>query len=412
MREYGRPELRRRAAYFIAGLSLIAHIVVSAASTDPFAMVDLRVYVDAAGHLWDGTLYSFLSGPLNLPFTYPPFGALLFGALSWIPWAVLRALWQAASIAALGVVVHAALRLAGRAGRDAPRPLPDVTAVVLVCSAAALWLEPVRTTLNYGQVNLFLAAAVLAGAASARYWVGGLSVGLTAGIKLVPAITGLYYLLAGRWRAVAWSVLVFAATIAVAAAMLPSESWRYFTGLMFDPARTGPIGSAINQSWRGALTRIVGHDVPWLWFAVSAVCVLLGVWACRQALRAGDRLAAMVAVQLIGLLISPISWSHHWVWVVPLLLWAVFGPVRRPAVRVLAVAWLAVTASYLVSLLLLAEKAAGTVTGRPGWQSWLGAAYALLGTATLIVIAWEHRNPSPLPAAVDSAATRESGAPD
>jgi alpha-1,2-mannosyltransferase len=379
-------------AYLVAGVSLLAHVVVSALGTAPFGMVDLRVYVDSAAHLADGTLYTYLSGPLDLPFTYPPFGALIFGAIAPIPWAVLRGIWQAASIAALGVIVHASLRLLGRAGRGAVRPLPDMTAAVLVISAVALWLEPVRTTLNYGQVNLFLGAALLAGAASSRDWLAGASVGITAGVKLVPAITGVYYLLGRRWRAVAWSVAVFAATVALAAAFLPSESWQYFTRLMFDASRTGPIGSAINQSWRGALLRIAAHDVPGWWLAATVVCVLAGLWAARRSLLAADRLAGLVAIEMIGLLVSPISWSHHWVWVVPLLIWAAFGPKRRhPAVRSVAVAWLVVTLGYLVSLLLVAEKAQGTVTGRPGWQAWLAAAYAVLGTLTLLVIGWVHR---------------------
>jgi alpha-1,2-mannosyltransferase len=379
-------------AYLVAALSVAAHIAVSALGTAPFGMVDLRVYVDSAAHLTDGTLYSYLSGPLDLPFTYPPFGALLFAVIAPIPWAVLRGLWQAASIAALGVMVHASLRLLGRAGRDRDRPLPDATTAVLLISAAALWLEPVRTTLNYGQVNLFIGAALLAGAASARDWAAGLSVGITAGVKLVPAITGLYYLLGRRWRAVAWSAALFAATVGLAAAFVPLQSWQYFSRLMFDASRTGPIGSAINQSWRGALLRIAGHDVPRWWVAVAVACVLVGLWAARRSLLAGDRLAGLVAIEMIGLLVSPISWSHHWVWVVPLLIWAALGPARgHLAVRAVAVAWLAVTASYLVSLLLLAEKAAGTVTGRPGWQAWLGAAYAVLGTVTLVVIGRAHR---------------------
>ncbi len=409
-----RPWLRCRWPWLVAAVSVTVHVVVSAIGTDPFGMVDLKVYLDSAHHLSDGTLYTFLSGRLGLPFTYPPFGALVFAVIAPIPWAVVRILWQLASLAALGVIVHAALRLAGRAGRSAPRPLPDVTSVVLLCSAAALWIEPVRTTLNYGQINLFLAAALLAGAASTRNWVAGLSVGITAGIKLVPAITGLYYLLVRRWRAVGWSIGLFAATVALAAAFLPTGTWEYFTRLMFDPARTGPIGSAINQSWRGALARIAGHDLPGIWVAVSLVCVSVGVWAAARASRAGDRLAALLAVELIGLLVSPISWSHHWVWVVPLLVWSGFGAGRRhPAVMVTAVAWLAVTVSYLVSLLLLAEKAAGTVMGRPGWQSWLGAGYAILGTASLLVIGFvSSRSTSVVGADVHSEPTRESSALD
>jgi len=326
---------------------------------------------------------------------------------------VLRVLWQLASFGAIGLMAYATLRLLGRAGPKASRPIANVRGIVVTITALGLWLEPVRTTFNYGQINLFLCALLLAGAIAGKEWMSGASVGIAAGVKLTPAITGLYYLLQKRWSAVIWSVVFFAVTVAVGAALLPSETWRFFTKLMLDPARTGPVWSAINQSLRGALARLLGADLTSVWFVFAAAAAVLGVWTCWVCLRAGDRAAAFLAVQFTGLLISPISWSHHWVWVLPLLLWCLFGPRQRlTSVRVLAWAWVIGTCSYIVSI-LIAQQYIDQGPSRPFWQAGLGAIYPVLGIATLVLLVVVSRRIRPdRPAgAVDGASATDPGLP-
>jgi len=382
----------RWAPWALLLLAATAHILVTFAGADPFRMIDLKVYVDGTHHIADGTLYDYFSEPLHLPFTYPPFSALLFSLISWIPWLVLRILWQAASFAAIAVIIHTTLRLLGRAGRQADYPLPHVGSIVITGTALSVFLEPVRTTLNYGQINLFLAAILLLGAASARQWVGGVTVGLAAGIKLVPAVTGLYYLLLRKWTAVIASIVTFAATVGIALIVLPRQTVRFYTDLMLDPGRTGPVFSAINQSWRGALARLAGRDQVTAPLAVAAGATLaIGLLAAWWAVRAGDRTGAFLAVQFIGLLVSPISWSHHWVWVVPLLVWAFFGSHRRSiAARALAIGWLLATGSYPVSILISLQNE--FTASRAGWQSWLGTVYVVLGVGTLVALAVLNRS--------------------
>jgi len=248
------------APWALLGLTLVLHVLATLAGTDAFAMVDLKVYVEGAEHLFDGTLYDFFSEPLHLPFTYPTFSAIIFTPMTWLPWTVLRVLWQIASFGAIALIGYCTLRLLGRAGRNAPNPIANVRGIVVTITALGLWLEPVRTTFNYGQINLFLCALLLAGAVASKEWLAGASVGLAAGIKLTPAITGLYYLMQRRWSAVVWAVAFFAGTIGLGLLLVPSETVRFFTQLMFDPARTGPVWSAINQSLRGAIARLAGQD--------------------------------------------------------------------------------------------------------------------------------------------------------
>ena len=365
----------------------VAHVVVTYAGADPFRMVDLDVYVQGGQHLFDGTLYEFVTQPLELPFTYPPFSALVFVPLGWLPWTLTRIIWQLASFAALAAIIYCTLRLLGRAGRGAAQPLPHVRGIVITGTALGLWLEPVRTTFNYGQINLFLGALLLAGAVAGKQWVAGATVGLAAGIKVVPAITGLYYLMQRQWRAVVAAVVAFAATGLLMLAIIPKDTWHFFTDLLFgDPGRTGPVWSVINQSLLGALSRLAGYRVSTAWVLAAALAVLLGVAAAWVALRAGDRTASLLAVEFTGLLVSPISWSHHWVWVLPLILWCLYGPHRgRPVVVALAVAWLLATCSYLVSF-LIALQYKGEPASRPGWESWAGTVYPVLGVLTLAAL--------------------------
>ncbi len=400
------------APWLFLAVMLALHVVVTELGADPFKMVDLDVYVQGARHLTDGTLYDFVTQPLELPFTYPPFSALLFAPLAWLPWTVTRVLWELGMIAAVAAIVHLTLRLLGRVGPAATRPLTHERGLVLVVTGLSLWMEPVRTTFNYGQINLFLAALLLWGAVSTKQWWAGTTVGLAAGVKLIPAITGLYYLVRRQYLAAVVAVASFAVTIAIMLVIIPRETWRYFTQLILDPGRTGPVWSAINQSLRGALARLAGHDVSVSWLVACVIAVVLGggaLWVCT---RRGDRTAAFLAVQLTGLLISPISWSHHWIWVLPLLIWAFAGPqARRPPVRMLAGAWILATCSFTVSVLIAAQHKGPA--SRPGWQSWLGTIYPVLGLITLILLVWLYgrRREAVAGPAVQLSSTRESGAP-
>ncbi|WP_157695122.1 mannosyltransferase [Nakamurella panacisegetis] len=376
----------RWAPWMLLVLSVGSRVVITLAGTSPYNMIDLKVYVEGARHLTGGSLYDFVSGASQLPFTYPPFSALVFTPLAWLPWTVVRVLWQLAMLASLPAIVYLTLRLLGRAGPGATDPVRPLRGFLVVATALAFWLEPVTTTVGYGQINLFLVLMVLGAAVTAKDLLAGAGVGLAAGIKLIPAVTGLYWLVQRRIRALILSVVFFLATVAVMFAMIPAETRRYFTKLIFDPSRTGPVFSAINQSWRGALSRLAGHDVSAGWVVACVVTVVLGVWAAVVAAGVGDRAAALLAAQFLGLLVSPISWSHHWVWVIPLLIWGFFGPQRQSrAVRGLMIGWLIALYSYLIPFLVALQGKVPS-NSRPGWQSWLGTAYVVLGVATLIVI--------------------------
>ncbi|MGE2836412.1 mannosyltransferase [Mycobacterium sp. SMC-4] len=344
--------------------------------------VDLHVYVGGAAALGDpGTLYDFVyaeqTPDFPLPFTYPPFAAVVFYPLHLLPFGLLALLWQLGTIAALYGVVRLSQRLIGR----------DDRRVALLWTAVGIWTEPLRSTFDYGQINVLLVLAVLWAVLSTRWWLSGLLVGLAAGVKLTPAVAGLYFLGAGRWRAVLFSAAVFFATVGVSALVVGDQVRVYFTELLGDAHRVGPVATSFNQSWRGGISRILGHDAGYgpLVLAGIAVTAVLALLAWRAIGGADDRLGAIVIVGLFGLLLSPISWTHHWVWLIPLMIWLLHGPLREQlGARVLGWGWLVLTLIGVPWLLSFAQPTIWTIP-RPWYLSWPGLAYVV---ATLVTLAW------------------------
>lgn len=379
-----------RAAALLLALSLLAHAGLQLVPKTT-TMIDLRVYRHAPPGLFNGTLYDFRLGEFGeqfpLPFTYPPFAALVFLPLSWLPWTVLRLGWHVLSIGCLYWIVRCSVRLV------TPRA---PWRYVALWTAAAMWLEPVRTTFNYGQVNLVIVAVLLTALVARRDVLAGLGVGLAAGVKLTPAISGLYFLVRRRYAATAWSAAWFALTVGLMFLVAPVASGQYWQYLLGDASRVGPVGSAINQSLRGALSRTAGYDVatglPWLIAALLAT-VLAG-FALRSAVRAADTMATMLVVQFCGLLVSPISWSHHWVWVVPVLIWLVHGPVaQRLVIRSSALLWALLAGSYLIPLLVVAQPTTWTIS-RPWYLSAAGWAYPAAAVLLLVGMVVALRPPA------------------
>nr|WP_236147593.1 mannosyltransferase [Mycolicibacterium sp. CH28] len=345
--------------------------------------VDLHVYLGGAGALdHPGTLYSYVyadqTPDFPLPFTYPPFAALVFYPLHLLPFGVVAFCWQLGIIAALYGVVRVSQRLLGVPARRGHH-------LAMLWTAVAIWIEPLRSNFDYGQINVVLVLGVLCAAYSSRWWLSGLLVGLAAGIKLTPAVTGLYFLGMRRWAAAVFSAVVFFATVGLSVAVIGQQARYYFTDLLGDAGRIGPIGTSFNQSWRGALSRILGHDAGYgpLVLAAIAVTAVLAVLAWRAL--GGDRLGSLLVVQLFGLSISPISWTHHWVWLVPLMIWLLNGPWRtRPGARWLGWGWLVLTIIGVPWLLSFAQPTIWQID-RPWYLAWAGLIYLV---ATLATLAW------------------------
>ncbi|MFT4042846.1 MAG: glycosyltransferase 87 family protein [Gordonia sp. (in: high G+C Gram-positive bacteria)] len=278
--------------------------------------LDLDVYRAGARTVLDGgSLYDAkLLGQMD--YTYTPISVIGF-----IPFAVMsaecaRIVWSAGIFISLYFVVMLSFGSLGR------RPSWSLRVVALGIVALSLLLEPVRTTIWYGQINVFLLLLILADLLRGeRSRLFGSGTAIAAGIKLTPLIFILYYALARRWRAM-WGVFAgFVATVAVGFVVLPQESWEYWTNKIFDSNRVGAPQTYGNQSIRGLLANLIHTDSPnsLLWLGLVLVALSLGMYAAVLAHRHGQELLALSIVGMTSAAVSPVAWGHHWVWFVPLL---------------------------------------------------------------------------------------------
>lgn len=384
------PARETRAAVLLLVLSVGARLAWTYLAPNGANFVDLHVYVSGAASLdHPGTLYGYVyadqTPDFPLPFTYPPFAAVVFYPLHLVPFGLIALLWQVVTMAALYGAVRISQRLMGGTAETGHF-------AAMLWTAIAIWIEPLRSTFDYGQINVLLMLAALWAVYTPRWWLSGLLVGVASGVKLTPAITAVYLVGVRRLHAAAFSVVVFLATVGVSLLVVGDEARYYFTDLLGDAGRVGPIATSFNQSWRGATSRILGHDAGFgpLVLAAIASTAVLAILAWR-ALDRSDRLGKLLVVELFGLLLSPISWTHHWVWLVPLMIWLIDGPAReRPGARILGWGWLVLTIVGVPWLLSFAQPSIWQI-GRPWYLAWAGLVYVVATLATLGWIAASER---------------------
>ncbi|WP_406344570.1 glycosyltransferase 87 family protein [Streptomyces sp. NBC_00648] len=356
------------------------------------SMIDLMVYRAEGGAVRAGAdLYAMRATRARLPTTYPPFAALLFTPLTLLGVPEMRMLATVANLALLVALAHLSLRLAGR-----ERP-----GAALWVAALTVWCEPVWTTLRYGQINLLLAVAVLWDLTRrAGHRVAGAGIGLAAAVKLTPALFALFLLLTGlvRARGAGWNqwlrqaataLAVFAGATLAAALVLPADSRRFWTSTVFETSRVGLAEDTANQSLRGVLARLLHSGDPGSWWtAAAALTAALGLYAAVRAELRGERARAVLCCAATALLVSPVSWSHHWVWCVP-------GLVLLGAHRIRgAVAAALVFGSY--ALWWVPHGAGRPELDQNGLQMALSALYPLAGAAFVAAVALGRRGGAPL----------------
>jgi alpha-1,2-mannosyltransferase len=290
---------------------------------------------------------------LHLPFDYPPFAALIFSVISFIPWSVLPKLSVVVNIAFLVIALWFTYGGLGYRSRQVR------VGATLLTAAAVFWTEPVIRTIYLGQVNLALMALVIWDMCQPdRRWWKGAGVGIAAGVKLVPGIFILYLLVTRRFRQAIVASASFLATILLGFAVLPADSAKYWlTGLFWNGSgKAGFVAWEGNQSMRALMARLLGSlaGSDHAWLAVDVLTLIVGLACARLLDRKGHRMAALMATALTGLLCSPISWDHHWVWIVPCV---------------------ALAAHYAVQAMAAAARGAAAGQGEPaGWRDWAARA--------------------------------------
>lgn len=344
------------------------------------SQADLAVYrLGGQAILSGGPLYDQAVPSTGLPFTYTPFAAALFAPLAPLPQPAAQVAWVALTLVALSCFVAVALEyaapgLARRVGRLG----------ALAVAGPVLLLEPVRHNLGLGQVNILLALAVLLDLRRRTGRLpGGALVGVAAAVKLTPLVFAGYLALARRPRDAAVAFATFGGCLGLGWLVAPAASHEYWTKLIFDSQRVGGVAYVSNQSLYGGFSRLAGGPahVGQSYRLTEVLAAVAGIALAVYARRVGRLLFGDVLCACTGLLISPISWCHHWVWAVPALLWlAVAADAPRWGRRAAAGGFLL----FALGPIWWVPNTRGREYAHHGWQLLAANAYLLAAVAFLV----------------------------
>jgi alpha-1,2-mannosyltransferase len=314
----------------------------------------------------------------GLPFTYPPFAALLFALLATLSISASSLVFITTALAGAAVVSAWLARhyFGIRGWKDA---FADwrFRAVALAGTAAILLLGPWRDTFDFGQINIILMGLILAdfalygkSRAGEMRWPAGLLIGLAAGIKLTPLAFGLYFLVRRDFKALGWMAAGFFGSIALSWALLPQASVTFWTRILPDTGRIGGPGYVDNLSVKGLLIHLGLPDSGFtsaVWLVISLALVAVAALVIKWAVDADENFVAVSATALLMLLISPVSWSHHWVWMAVALPSMAFALHRVPSRdgRMRLAGWIIVAASVVA--FYLTPKYLAVMAGAEEW---------------------------------------------
>lgn len=381
-------------------LALVAAVALAWLATQLFGHTPYRIDIDVyqmGGRAWlDGRpLYrgdALFHTPigLNLPFTYPPLAAVVFCPFAWLQ-------MPAASVAItvltlVLLVVSTAIVLTSldvwNTSRVVPGPgwLRRLWLSVIVVAPASVWLEPIASNFAFGQINVVLMTLVIADCMPRRTpWPRGLLLGLGIALKLTPAVFLLYFLLRRDTRAALTALASFAGATLLGFVLAWSDSWEYWTNTLQHTDRIGEPALNTDQNIAGALARIIGlddHARKLLWLTGCFLVLAATVWAMRRVLRAGEPTLAMICVALFGLVVSPVSWSHHWVWMLPAVLVTVVLGWRRRNVALASLSAAGVALMYWTPIDLLPKHHEATAVW---WRQLFGMSYVWWALAVIVV---------------------------
>ncbi len=325
---------------------------------------------------------------INLPFTYPPLAAIMFCPFAWLQMPTASVAITALTLVLLVVSTAIVLTRLDVWATSSWLPGPAwlrrwwLAAVIVV--PATLWLEPIASNFAFGQINVVLMTLVVADCVPRRTpWPRGVLLGLGIALKLTPAVFLLYFLLRRDGRAAVTALGSFVVATLVGFALAWKDSWEYWTYTLHHTDRIGEAALNTDQNVAGSLARLSLGQQPrfLLWVAASLVILALTVWAMRRVLAAGEPMLALVCVALFGLLVSPVSWSHHWVWVLPVVLVTGITAWRRRNVALAVVTVAGVALMRWTPIDLLPKHHETTASW---WRQLVGMSYVWWALAVIV----------------------------
>ncbi len=345
--------------------------------------IDVDVY-RMGGQAWlahrplyaDGAMFH-TQGGLDLPFTYPPLAAIVFAPLAMVSLTAASVAITVTTLVLLAVSIWIVLNALGV--DRAPWLAAGIAAV------AAVTLEPIQANFSFGQINVVLMTLVIADCLPRRTpWPRGALLGIAIALKLTPAVFLVYFVLRRDVRAAVTAMVSFALATLLGFALAWRDSKEYWTTTVGHTDRIGTPTLNTNQNAAGALARLgLGETTHFvLWTAACFAVLGLTVWAVRRVLAAGEAALGLMCVALFGLVVSPVSWSHHWVWALPtVIVTAVLAYRRRnPALAVVSAAGVALMVWTPIHLLPEHHEEAAS-----WWRQLLGMSYVWWGLSVIAV---------------------------
>jgi alpha-1,2-mannosyltransferase len=384
-------QLFTAAALAWAGWQLLGHIPYRI-DIDVYRMGG-RAWLDATPLYADGVMFHTRGG-LDLPFTYPPLAAVAFAPFALLSLDVASVAITLTTLILLVVAVTIVLtglnvwpdRPGGHSGITAePAWVRRAWLAAAMVAPAVIYLEPIRSNFDFGQINVVLMTLVIADCVPRRTpWPRGMLLGLAIALKLTPAVFLLYFLLRRDTRA----LVVTTASAVVATLAGFAFAWRdsleYWMHTVRNTDRIGTATLNTNQNIAGALARLgLGEGERFvLWTLASFALLAVTVWAARRVLKAGEPVLALICVAMFGLVVSPVSWSHHWVWVLPTLLVTAVLAYRHRHVGLAVVAAAGIALMIWTPIPLMPEH---RETAASLWRQLLGGSYAWWAIAVIVV---------------------------
>src|SRR5260370_36194752 len=170
----------------------------------------------------------------------------------------------------------------------------------------------------------------------------GVLLGIGAAVKLTPLIFIPFLVLTRQFRAAATALGSFLLCSAAAFAIAPHSSGFYWSHKIFE--RAASLIYISDQNLHSALQRMLGAPpAPALLDVLTFLFAACGLAVAAWAYRTSSPVFGILLCATTGLIISPVSWAHHYVWIVPALAWLALGsdrPRRGP--------WWALAAAVLV----------------------------------------------------------------
>lgn len=309
-----------RWAWSVPAVAALVPIVPVLLAPPEERLKDLLVYHGAGGSAGAGeNLYAFQT-VFAMPFTYPPFAALVLEPTARMPLGVAQTLWTVATLGAVVALAATVLRpVAARIG------LPLTVAALLVTT-------PIRSHIRFGQVGIFLVLLVTFDLLR-RGRAGGWGLGLATAIKLTPAVFLPWLVATRQWRRLSRTLLWCGGASLLGLVLLWPSSGDYLLRAARDTGRFGANDIPGNQSIRGMLLRLLPDPAAELaWLVAAVVLVAIGTYQAWRCERSGDRLAAVGVLAALSVAVSPISWVHHLVFLaVPIAALAAAGRFRLVA---------------------------------------------------------------------------------